>query len=319
MNRYLLLTFFLFNIAINAKDIHPLYKYKAIGFVSDFVVKNNKLYSGSDEGVITIHDVQSKKLLEVITLEPVTTELGELQSARILSLDYINNKLLIVSIGKGLYRNVWIYEKHQLKKIIDESAKLTLKEARFLDDEKILLASFASEIILHDFKENYTLYKRHVTQSTLGDITLSKDKKRVIMCDESGEVRVIDTKSSKTLQVFDSQNVDNLFHVAYANGVTVTAGQDRRVGVYHDNGDAYHLKSDFLVYCVGITPSGKTALYSSGENSSLQLFNTTTKQKLDRLVGHSGVINQIKFINENELFSSDGGEYIFYWKLQKDK
>lgn len=302
-----------------AEDIYPAYKFKSIGFVSDFVVAKGRLYSGSDEGVITIHDLKSRKLLEIITLEPFTTALGEIQSARILSIDYHNEKLLIVSIGRGLYRDVWLYEKHQLKKIIDESAKLMLKEARFLDDEKILLATFASEIMVHNLKENYTLYKRHVTQSTLGDITLTEDKTKVIMCDESGEVRLIDTKSSKTLQVLSSQNVDNLYHVAYANGVTVTAGQDRRVGVYKEGETPYHIKSDFLVYCVGITPSGKKAIYSSGQESHLQLFDTQTKERLARLIGHSGVVNQIKFINEDELFSSEHGEYIYYWKLNKER
>jgi len=317
--KYILLFVLFINTQLFTKDIYPQHRYKAIGFVSDFIIKDNRLFSGSDEGVITIHNLKSKKLVEVITLEPVTTELGEIQSARILSVDYHNGKLLIVSIGRGLYRNVWIYEKHQLKKIIDESAKLTLKEARFLDDEKILLATFASEIMVHNLKEKYTLYKRHVTQSTLGDITLTKDKKRVIMSDESGEVRIIDTQSSRTLQVLSSQNVDNVYHVAHANGVTITAGQDRRVAVYKQGESPYHLKSDFLVYCVGITPSGKTGVYTSTQESHLQLFNTQTKQKLDKLVGHKGIVNQIKFINENELFSSERGEYVYYWKLKKDK
>ena len=299
-----------------AKEITPTHKFKAIGYVSDFVVTKDKLYAASDEGVVTVFDLKTKKVVELIEIEPIVTDTGELQPPRILSIDYHNAKLLLVSIGKDFYRNVWIYEKHRLKKIIGQETKLTIKEARFINDEKILLATFASEIILHDSGEHYNLYKRHVTQSTLGDITLTQDKKSVVMSDESGEIRILDVASSKTLQVLSSENVDNVFHVAHAKGITITAGQDRRVAVYIKGRTAYHLKSDFLVYCVGITPSGKTGIYSSGVKNKLQLFSTQTKQKLDTLTGHSALVNQIKFINEKELYSSENSPFIYYWKLR---
>lgn len=176
--------------------------------------------------------------------------MGELLPAKILSVDYLNEKLLIVSIGKKAFRNVWIYQNHKLHLIMDESQKLPIKEARFVSDEK-------------------------------------------------------------------SQNVDNVYHLAFANGVIITAGQDRRVGVYQEGKEDYHIKSDFLVYCVGISPSGRTGVYSSGEKSDLQLFDTKTKQKLDTLVGHKGILTQIKFINETELFSSARDHYVYYWKLHK--
>jgi len=295
----------------------PTHIFKAIGYVSDFVVANNKLYTASDEGVVSVFDLKSKKLIESITLEPITTETGELQAPRILSIDYLNGKILLVSIGKNLFRNVWIYQNHILKKIITEDAKLTIKEARFLDNEKIVLATFASEILVHDITENYMLYKRHITQSTLGDITLTKDKKHLIMADESGEARILNVKTSKTLQILNSQNVDNIFHIAHANGVTLTAGQDRRIGVYQKDLPPYHLKSGFLVYCVGITPSGKIGVYSSDEKNTLQLFETKTKKRLHQLKGHKRLVNQIKFVNEKELYSSENSPYIYYWKLDK--
>ena len=298
-----------------AKEIYPQHKFKAIGYVNDFTVTGSHLYAASDEGVVTVFDLTSKKIVNTIMLEPVTTALGELQAARILSIDYLDGKILLVSIGKNLYRNVWIYEKHKLKKIISEDAKLTIKEARFIDKEHILLATFASEIMLYDTGEKYTKYKRHITQSTLGDITLTQDKKHVIMADESGEARILNVANSKTIQILSSQNVDNVFHVAHAKGVTLTAGQDRRVGVYQKGQRPYHLKSTFLVYCVGITPNGKIGIYSSDDDNKLQLFSIKKRQKLQKLNGHKTVVNQIKFINNKELYSSESSSHIYYWKL----
>ena len=286
-----------------------------MGLVNDFVIEKNIIYIANDAGTVDIFDLKTQKIINQIVLDPITSSRRQLLTPNILSVDCLNGKVLMVSTGVEAYKNVWIYENHQLKKIIGEDKKSTVKEARFIDDERIMLGSFSSEIILHDTSESYNLYKRHVTQSTLGDITLSEDKSKVIMSDESGEIRVLDVKTSETLKVYSSQNVDNVYHVAYAKGVIITAGQDRRVAVYQEGEKDYHIKSDFLVYCVGITPSGKTGVYSSGEQSDLQLFNTKTKQKMDRLVGHQGIVGQIKFINEKELFSNERSRYVYYWRL----
>jgi len=286
-----------------------------MGLVNDFVIEKNIIYIANDAGTVDIFDLKTQKIINQIVLDPITSSRRQLLPPNILSVDYLNGKVLMVSTGVEAYKNVWIYENHELKKIIGEDKKLTLKEARFTDDEKILLGTFGSEMMLHDLEESYNLYKTHVSQSTLGDIELSKDKTELVMSDESGEIKLIDVKTSRTIKVFSSQNVDNVYKVAYANGVIITAGQDRRVAVYQKNVKDYHIKSDFLVYSVGITPSGKTGIYSSGEESDLQLFNTKTKEKLDRLVGHEGIVNQIKFINEKELFSNERSRYVFYWRL----
>ncbi len=311
----ILVLFFLTILIVHSKEIHPTYKLKSMGIVNDFVVVKNKIYIANNEGTVDIFDLNSGKIIEQIVLNPLTTKLNKLVPQNIISVDVINDKVLLVSIGNSAYRNVWIYENHTLTQKIDESQKLTIKEARFIDDEKIFLATFASEIILHDTAEQYNLYNKHISQSTMGDIVLSEDKKTVFISDESGEVQLRELESSKLLKTFSSQNVDNVYHIAYAKGILITAGQDRRVAVYQDGIKDYHIKSDFLVYCVGISPSSKVGVYSKGEKSNLQLFDTKNGRKTDELVGHSGIVNQIKFINENELFSSDRGYYVYYWEL----
>ena len=66
---------------------------------------------------------------------------------------------------------------------------------------------------------------------------------------------------------------------------------------------------------MGLSPSAKVGVYSSGIQSDLQLFDIKTKRKLDRLVGHRGIVTQIKFKNEKELFSNARDNYVYYWKL----
>jgi len=311
---FILLLSLLFTL--NAKDITPTYTLKATSFVSDFVVHQDRLYAGTDQGIIDVFDLRTQKIVHQISLPPSITPTGEKVRYKIYSVDYLNGKLLIVSSGKEGYREVWIYENYELRRIVDEKRKLLIKEARFVDDTKILFGTFGSEIVLFDSEEGYSVYHEQETQSALGDIALSKDRKDVVMGDESGEVRVIDALTSEVKAIYNSENLDNVFHVAVANNTVITAGQDRRVGVYQKGKKPYHIKSDFLVFCVGLSPSGETGVYSSGLEDDLQLFNTYTKQKGDRLVGHSNVLLQIKFMNETMLFSSASDDKILFWKLK---
>lgn len=317
MVKLFLLSFLFFSISVYAKDLIPYSRFYSVGFVNDFVVHENLLYAANDMGTVDIFDIKSTKIVNQISLPPITSSFNKIIPPDVLSVDYVNNKVLILSVGENGYRNVWTYENNMLKNIISEDKKLMIKEARFVDNEKIMLSTLGSDMILHDMSENYNIYNSHVSNSTMGDFLLSSDKQKIIMADESGEVKIIDTTSSNTMERFSSQNVDNIFKVAYANGVVITAGQDRRVGVYAQNQEPYHIKSDFLVFCVGISPSGKIGAYSSGQENNLQLFNTKTKEYSDRLVGHKNIINQIKFINENEIFSSSRDNYILRWKLIK--
>ncbi|MDA3909411.1 MAG: nitrate reductase [Sulfurimonas sp.] len=311
----LLISFLLLLSLLDAKDIFPTFKLSSIGYVSDFVVDANNLYAANDMGTVDVFDLSTKKMVNQIVLPPVTTALNKLIAANIMSVDYLNGKVLIVSIGKDSFRNVWIYENYELKNIVNEEKKLTIKEARFLSDGQIIFGTLGSEVILHDRREQYNIYKTQASHSTLGDIMLSPDKTEIVIVDESGAVKLLDAKSSKIKKIYDSQNVDNIYHVAYSNGVILTAGQDRRMAVYQNGQKDYHIKSNFLVYCVGLSPSAKIGVYTSTEEHHLQLFNPTTKSQGDRLVGHDKPVNQIRFINEKELFSSEGRRDIFYWKL----
>jgi len=315
MKKLLFILPLLLSIAF-AKNITPTFTLKSVGFISDFTIDKNIIYVANDMGTIDIFDLDKKKMINQIFLPLVTTARNRLESARIISVDYLNGKVLILSIGDSGYRNMWIYEKNELKLIIDESKKLTIKEARFIDDEKIIFGTFGSEIILHDKKEKYNIYKSHISFSSLSDIQLNSSKDTMVTADESGAIKVIDVKTSKIKNVYESQNVDRVYNVAYSNGVIITAGQDRRIAVYQKNIADYHIKSDFLVFCVGLSPSGEIGAYSSGEDSDIQLFNTKTKSNIVRLIGHKSVISRIIFIDEDRLFSAGSKNNLYFWDLK---
>ncbi len=298
-----------------ARDITPIATVETSGLVSDFVEDNGYLYVATDEGVVDIIDLVKQKIVRKIHLPSLYTIKGETIPARVHSIDRSHGKTVLVSSGMSAYRNIWIDDGKELIKIIDETKKLMPKKVLFTEENKLIFGSFGSDVVLYDKSENAKLYERHVSESTMGDMALSADKKNMIISDESGKVTLIEVNSSKILQIFTSEHVDNIYKVAYANGTIVTAGQDRRVGIYNKKGKAYHLKSDFLVYAVGLSPSGSTAAYSSGFEHYLQLFDTQTKIKGNRLVGHYAIPNKILFINESSVISSGDEAKIFFWKL----
>jgi len=316
MHKSLMALFILFS-TLYAKDITPIASIEVSGLVSDFVKDGDYLYVATDAGSVDVIDLFTHKIIRQIHLEPLKNTMGDLVPARIHSVDRFQNKTLLVASGASAYRNVWIDDGKTLKKIIDEEKHLMPKRAFFTDKGDIVLGTFGSDIILYNNEENYKLYDSHISESTMGGMVLSRDKKKMVISDESGTARLIDVKSAKVEKTFSSEHVDNIYAVAYSKGIIITGGQDRRVGVYRENKDAYHIKSDFLVYCVGLSPSAKTAVYSSGEDHNLQLFHTKDGSKTDRLVGHYGTPTKIMFVYENALISSGDENIIFFWKLDK--
>lgn len=301
---------------IHAKDIQPSFVLESSGFVNDFVIDGSKLYVANDEGSVEIFELNDKKLIGEIFIKPTLSARGVKIPSKILSVDRLNGKTLIVSATANAYRNVWMHDGEKLHHVKSLKDKMTIKEARFIDEKNYLFGTLGYDIIRYAVDDSAHAYTVHIEQSSFSDMVLSEDKKLSITASESGQVTISDVKTGKIVKKYDSLNVDNIYKIAYKNGTIITAGQDRRVGVYPKNGKPYYIKSDFLVYCASLSPSGKTGVYSSGTESSLQLFDVKSGKKTDRLIGHTAIPSTIKFFDEVGLFSAGYENKIFYWHLK---
>jgi WD40 repeat protein len=311
--------FFLFltlTIMIEAREIKPAFVMQTSGLVSDFVIDADKLYVGTDAGVVDIFSLRSRELINQIFIKPNITALGVEEAAKIISVDRYKGETLIVSMGSDGYRYVWLHDGEHLRAIITPKDKQVIRKARFIDNKHFLFASVGYEMSKYTLNDNYTIYKKHIEQSTFSDMELSEDKKRMVSVSESGQVAISDVASGAVLQTH-ALNLDNIYKVAYQNGTIITAGQDRRVAVYPKEGKPYVIKSDFLVYAVGLSPSGKIGVYSSNEESDLQLFDVRSGEKRDRLIGHKALPSTIRFFSEKGFFSAGYENKIFYWHLEE--
>ncbi len=312
--KYLLLSIIV-TLTLQAKDIYPTFILSSKGFVNDFVYDEGKLYVATDIGTVEIFDLYKQQLIDEIKLPNLHTTKGALVEPKVLSVDRLNNKMLIVSTTLKGFRNVWMHDGKKLTQLISPKNKLTIKEARFIDNENFMFATLGHEVIRYNNKDSYKAFSTHIEQSTFSDMTLSSNKQEILSASESGRVTITDTNSGKILKTYESQNVDNIYKIAYEKGTIITAGQDRRVGVYPKDGKPYHIKSDFLVYSASLSPSGKTGIFSSTEENYLQLFDISSGKFKERLIGHYATPTTIKFINEKEFFSSGDEKNIFYWNL----
>ena len=315
----LFLLLILLQLPIFSKEIKPTFTMKAQGLVNDFVVDDFYLYVGTDDGLVEIFDIRTQKKVSEIFITAEKSAMGDWVNPKILSVDRNNGKTLIVSSSIGGFRNVWIDDGEKLKHLISTKKKIAIKEARFVDDENILYGTLGYEVANYSLGEGYRTYSKQVEPSTFSDMVLSEDKKSYVTASESGQVTIMDVETGKILKQPKPLNLDNIYKLDYKNGNIITAGQDRRVGVYPKSGKPYYLKSDFLVYCVGLSPSGELGVYSANEKNDLQTFNVKTGEKIDTLVGHDSVPSTIKFFNEDGFFSAGYGYSIYYWHLKDTK
>ncbi len=313
-----IIIFLVLTISAYAASIQkPDRTFVSSGSVVDLVYKDSKLYSATDASCVDIFDVNTGEIIQKIKVDQILDFMGDIIDSKVYSVDLIKNKILILSQAQKGARRVHIYENDKLELIIPYTEKLFIAKAKFLDENTILLGLLSNEIISYDIKNRKVNYRIAVSQSKFSNFVLNEDKSEVIVADESGDLKIHATKDAKLLKELSGQNLDNVFQVDTKNGIIITAGQDRRVVVYALKfNSSYYIHAKFLVYSVGLSPSGKIAGYASDENNNVTLFNTITKSELGTYGGNKMTLTSILFINENEFFSSSDDKTINLYKIK---
>lgn len=285
----------------------PRASFTSSGSVVDIIYQDGKLYSATDAGCVDIFDFKSRAILKKIEVPKIEDFMGEEIDSKVYSVDKINTKIMILSQDKQGFRRVHLNQDGKTQLLIDSSEALTIAKAKFLNENTILLALLSNELISYDIKKRTNNWLIQVSGAKFSDFVLNESKDEVVVADESGNLKIHSTKDGKLLKTLAGENLDNVFQVDYKNGVIATAGQDRRVVIYAPKaGSAYQIKSDFLVYSVGLSPSGAIVGYASDENNNVTLLNSATKSKIARFGKNKMTLNRIVFINENEfLVASD--------------
>lgn len=314
--RFLFIAVMFFTL-IDAKTLEPTHVYTGSGAVTDLMYQNGLLYSATAEGAVDIFNIKEQKLVQTITVPTIKDFTGEEVNAKVYSVDVAEGKIMIASQGKMGYRRIHLFADNSLTEVISTAKSFTIAKAKFVDSNTILISLLSNELILYDIKNDKNLYREQIGGSKFSNFALNEDKSKVIIADESGDMKLVNVKDGKIIKVLKGQNLDNVFQVDFKNKTIVTAGQDRRTAVYSTQSSrAYYKQASFLIYSVGLSPSAKLAGFASDEYNNVTIFNTETKSDLYKLGNHKMTLTNILFINEDELFTASDSKEINYWKLK---
>ena len=309
-------SFNLFVLTINAKDLNPSKSLIASGGVSDLVLVENKLFVATTASAIDIFDISTDEKIDSIKLPKIKDFIGDSIDSKIYSVDVLNDSVLILSQGEQGGRNLGIYKNGQMQNIIDDSQRMFIGRAKFLDENHIIYALLSNQIYLYDIQNKKILKEIQISQSKFSNFKLTKDKSKFIVSDESGVITMLDSKSFEVLKTFKNQNLDNVFQSDIKGNLILTAGQDRRAAVYNiDTNSAYYKEFSFLIYSVALSPSTNLAAVASDEENNVTIFDTNTQANLYKLTQNKATLSNILFLNENEIFVTSDAKQINYYKI----
>ena len=315
-----LISIFLLIVSVQANTtIRPYDFIEASGNVIDIVISDDMLTVSTDMGTIESYNMASKKQLMIEKFPMIKDFMGDDIYPKVFSTDYLkfSKRYLAVVQGVSGSRELFVIKNGKKTKLISEKEKLFISKAKFVDENRIMIALLSNEYILFDIKEKNILYRLHVSYSHFSDFMLSLDKSMLVGSSESGEITVLNIENGKIIKILKGANVDNVYKVDIKNGKVLAAGQDRRGIVYDLDTESYsRFDGNFLIYAGALSPSAKMAAFAFTEDNDIVIFDIFSDKQVYTLKGQKSTLNSIVFIDENTLVSGSDDKFIMMWKLK---
>jgi len=289
--RVLFFLFCLLNFIFANEITMPVKEIEASANVLNATLINGKLFIATDGGTVEIYDPKESKFDEIIKMDDIKTYVSDHERPKILNVDELNGKMLILS--EGDYATKVLY---------------------LLDDEHIALASISNEIYFLNLKSGEIYDSFKISIAMLSDMEISEDRGTLAIACESGKVYFYNVRTKKMDRILDI-HTDNIYDIAYKNGVMISGGTDRIVGIF-SAGTLKKINTGFLVYGVGLSSDGKIAAYMSDEMSDVNLVDSASLENIAMLKTGQSTINSIVFISDNEVVTSAYEKKILFWRIR---
>jgi len=305
--------------SLEANEIRPYDSIEAKGNVIDMVVYDDMLTVGTDAGSLESYSLTTKDNIININFSKIKDFMGDDIYPKIFSIDYrkTSKKYLAVVQASSGFRELYLIKNGEKQKIIDIKERLFISKAKFVDDNRIMIALLSNEYILFDIKANKQIYRSHISYSHFSDFMLNEDKTLVAGSSESGKISVINVDTGKIYKTLKGANVDNVYKVDFKKDKILCAGQDRRGIVYDVDMETYNrFDGHFLIYAGALSPSAKKAAFAFTEDNDIVIFDLFKNKKIYTLSGQKSTLNSIVFIDENRLVSGSDDKNIMMWKLK---
>lgn len=310
--RALFFLFTLLNFIFAAQISAPYKEIEASANVLSTTLISGKLFIATDGGTVEIYDPKQSKFEEIIKMDDIKTYVSDHERPKILSIDELGGKILILSEGDYATKVLYLRENGQMKSI--NLTNQAIKKALFLDGEHVALASISNEIYFLNLKSGEIYEHFKISIAMLSDMEISEDRGTLAIACESGKVYFYNILAKKMDRILDI-HTDNIYDIAYKNGVMISGGTDRIVGIF-SAGTLKKINTGFLVYGVGLSSDGKIAAYMSDEMSDVNLVDSVTLDKIAMLKTGQSTINSIVFISDNEVLTSAYEKKILFWRVR---
>ena len=312
------LLFLLFASLIMAADIKPLQQAHIKGAVLDMVVSKGKVYVATDAGKVVVLDEQNLSFVQQIKVRKIKDFMGTLHDADIYSIDVLGERVLYLAQAEEGYAELYLYKDGKATKVLDKSAMLYAKAAKFVDKDHALLALMSDEVVLYDMKTRKILKRAKVGEYFYSALSMDPGRKYAAIGDEGGEVVIIDTHTLRRVKLFKDVNKDKILSICM-NQNLVAAGSraDKTFAIYDWKCGSYKTKKnpDFFIYVVGLSSDNRLAVYGDNDKYILKVVDTNGLELRYRLTGHEAIVNTIRFLTPKELLSGSELGEIIKWRL----
>lgn len=318
MKQFLLFCLFsIFSFAVPL-TIKPAEHIDVDGNVVEFVHKNGTLYVATDAGKLEIYNWKKKSLIKKIQFNKIHDFMGDPIEPKVFGVDVNSDATLLIIMvqDEGGERTLYLYKNKKLIKLLDKNDHIQMREARFVDDDHILIATMSNELILFQISNRKVLYKNKLSLSTFSDFQLTTDHSRVASTCESGIVYIVNTKSGKVLKTLEGGNKDNVFKVDYKNSYILACGQDRKAVLYKvKSGSKTVYPTKFLVYAGALNKDASLSAFGINEQNDIGIYDNRTKSIKYILKGQQSTLNTILFVDDKTLISSSDDNHILIWRI----
>ncbi len=291
--------------------------FMAEGSVKDAVYKNGYIYAATESGTVEIFNLKTGEKIKKITLPLIEDFFGEKIKPKVYSVDVSSDGTIFMLVqSTDGFSQLFSYKDEKLQLIIPEEEKILAVKAKLYKDRYIILGLPANDIILYDLKNKKKIYQIHISRSPFSDFAVNED--RLAVACESGIVYLVYIPQGKIEKEIPEMNLDKTFKIDFKGDYIFTGGRDKRATLFNLKTKEKHIfKTKFFVYSVGLSPSLKYGAYGINEQSDIAVFDILLKTTRYILKGHSYALNNILFINDFELITTDESRKILYWRLKR--
>lgn len=292
-------------------------KIKISDLVTSINLFKNSLFVSTNAGKIEVFNIQNKKKIHTIKLPKIKDYFDNLIAPKIFQTHTLDgNNILILSQKADGGAEIWLYNLAAKKlKNIDVKKSGIINRAYFVDKNSIALGFLSNEIGLFDINKNEFKWLVSPSQAVFSDMIV--DSNFIFSTTEGGIIYMIDIKTGAIKKEFSGANFDNIYKLAQAKDILITAGRDKNCGIYNiANGSFQRIQTEFLAYMVGISPDSKFGAVSFNENNDILVFDTQNLAKIAFLKGGDSLPNGIIFSSNNIIASFDSN-IILFWRLEK--